>query len=111
MPWGSGSKQAINRGRGRNVSLDRKLRFLESILPIFHNAAQEVWKDSPPFTPERRFWTKFNTYCLLIGSDGWNFSHLDETHSSLISQLLKGLESSIVKVGKFAEVSIHPELL
>ena len=88
----------------RSGSLTRKLRLLQAVFPIFPAAAYRAWSTSLPYTPERRFWTKFTTPCLLIGEGGWEFGKLDDSHGSLVDQLLRGLEMSIVRVDDFAKV-------
>jgi hypothetical protein len=79
----------------RSSSLDRKLRLLQCVLPIFFTAAHPTREKCKRWSPDRKFWTQFITPCLLISDAEWSFDKVGDEHAVLIEDVLRGLEHMI----------------
>jgi len=84
-----------------SVSLQRRLRLLQAVLPPFSTAAAQAYYAAKPFSSIRDFWTQFLSPCLVIGMGGWRFDRLDDQHDELVWRLLQYLEH-VVSMDKSA---------
>src|SRR4051794_30596951 len=85
------------RGPTPSVSLQRRLRLLQAVLPPFSTAAAQAYYTAKPFSPTRDFWTKFLSPCLVIEMGGWRFDRLDDQHDELVGHSLQCLEDVVSK--------------
>ena len=81
-----------HRGPTPSVSLQRRLRLLQAVLPHFSTAAAQAFYAAKPFSPTRNFWTQVLSPCLVIEMGGWRFDRLDDQHDDLVGHLLQCLE-------------------
>jgi hypothetical protein len=98
------------RGPTPSVSLQRRLRLLQAILPPFSSAAARAYYAAKPFSPTREFWTQFLSPCLVIETGGWRIDRLDDQHDELVRQLLRCLEH-VVSMDKSAIAEVTSKCL
>ena len=89
------------RGPTPSVSLQRRLRLLQAVLPPFSTAAAQAYYAAKPFSPIREFWTQFLSPCLVIEVGGWRLDRLDDQHDELVWHSLQCLEH-VVSMDKSA---------
>ncbi|KAI8948471.1 hypothetical protein F4801DRAFT_557012 [Xylaria longipes] len=80
---------------GLSRSVQRRLRLLRAVLPVFTDGAAKKYTLAKKYSSERDFWTRALSPCLLMSMAEWPFERVNEDHGGLVKALLENLETTI----------------